>query len=370
MKNYVSALLLFSIFLCVLFIIQPQETASSPLEKTGLATLYFAGVSGSRSFTSSVAADADVTVTLTMTLPDTNAYGVEEQYPLGFTVVDSNGADVNTISRHLYWMTQSFFTGTKTFKYTVKAPSYSVTSYFDGNYCFDDSGSAVTCNKFSTSPQSITVTATVNPCLGATDGTTCGTGKYCCASTCVNSVTCGTCQYAGCSGASAACLNSSSSTQCGTTTTCPTSFCGGVGNNTLNTYASTCNNLCSGSGSCTTCTCSAVQTACGNSKYCSSSTKTCTSCSVDTYNCDSNSLNGCEVNLRTDSSNCGACGVSCGSGNSCSNGVCTRSICATTTDRYCPSEIIVFIREWKSNQRSLSDLMQKIQVYKYCYKAC
>jgi len=365
MKNLVAGLLFFSIFLCFSFLIFGQSAYQPSVEKTGFFTLHFANPSGLRSFTSSVAADVNVIVTLTITLPDTNVYGIEEQYPFGFTIVDSNGADVNSQTRHLYWLNQSAFSGTKIVRYVLKSPSYSTTGTFDGNYCYDDLGSTVTCNKFSASPQLITVTTQANPCLGAVDGTSCGDASYCCASTCVSAVNCFTCQYAGCSGAVATCLSSSASTQCGTTN-CPISSCGGSGSNILSTYATTCNNFCNGSGACNTCSCIAINTNCGNSKYCSSSTKTCISCDSNMYNCDTNALNGCEVNLRTDSSNCGACGVSCGTGNSCSNGVCTTSICTSTADRYDAGQIIGFIQDWILGKQSLSDLLQKIQVYKYC----
>jgi hypothetical protein len=46
------------------------------------------------------------------------------------------------------------------------------------------------------------------------------------------------------------------------------------------------------------------------------------SCSPGFGNCDLNLGNGCEANLNSDPSNCGACGVVCGVGDGCVAGVC------------------------------------------------
>ncbi len=53
-------------------------------------------------------------------------------------------------------------------------------------------------------------------------------------------------------------------------------------------------------------------------------------CYTGYANCDGSHVNGCETNVRTDTSNCGACGRSCGGG-SCSNGFCTPLQVATGT---------------------------------------
>lgn len=53
-------------------------------------------------------------------------------------------------------------------------------------------------------------------------------------------------------------------------------------------------------------------------------------CNTGYANCDDNHVNGCEKNLLTDPSNCGACGRSCGGG-SCSGGFCTPLQVATGT---------------------------------------
>ena len=57
-------------------------------------------------------------------------------------------------------------------------------------------------------------------------------------------------------------------------------------------------------------------------------TRTCASstcgftCNSGYGNCDGSATNGCEVNLNTNSSNCGACGVRCATGQTCSSGRC------------------------------------------------
>ncbi len=45
-------------------------------------------------------------------------------------------------------------------------------------------------------------------------------------------------------------------------------------------------------------------------------------CNPNFRNCDGNNVNGCEINILTDSNNCGNCGVVCPTGQTCVNGVC------------------------------------------------
>ena len=56
---------------------------------------------------------------------------------------------------------------------------------------------------------------------------------------------------------------------------------------------------------------------------CADGTCAITQCSSGYANCDKNVANGCEVNTRTDASNCGSCGTKCASGKVCYNGVCS-----------------------------------------------
>jgi hypothetical protein len=44
-------------------------------------------------------------------------------------------------------------------------------------------------------------------------------------------------------------------------------------------------------------------------------------CTADHANCDGVASNGCEVDLMTDATNCGACGTSC-NGQPCVSGIC------------------------------------------------
>jgi hypothetical protein len=55
-------------------------------------------------------------------------------------------------------------------------------------------------------------------------------------------------------------------------------------------------------------------------------------CPVGFSDCDGNAANGCETNLQTSATNCGACGASCARANAtnaCSAGVCTAPVCVT-----------------------------------------
>ena len=63
------------------------------------------------------------------------------------------------------------------------------------------------------------------------------------------------------------------------------------------------------------------------------STMTCVgTCAAGFANCDGSLVNGCEVNTRNDTSNCGTCGNACETGMACVNGICT---CPSGT-HFCP----------------------------------
>ncbi len=49
------------------------------------------------------------------------------------------------------------------------------------------------------------------------------------------------------------------------------------------------------------------------------------SCAANRANCDGNSANGCEVDLRTSAANCGTCGRACASGQSCYAALCSAT---------------------------------------------
>ncbi len=62
-------------------------------------------------------------------------------------------------------------------------------------------------------------------------------------------------------------------------------------------------------------------------------------CAAGTGDCDQNGANGCETNLKTDTTNCGACGMSCG-GAPCVQGACA---CAAESKTANPVPLDLFI---------------------------
>jgi len=149
-------------------------------------------------------------------------------------------------------------------------------------------------------------TSTCVPCPKS-DEIACGTsGATFCAEVASDDDNCGTCGNACGHGSlcqSGACV--CSLTTCGSDcvdTTSDVSHCGG------------CNSACSVPGPneipiCTNSQCSAT-------------------CVAPWADCDSNPSNGCEANLQSDGSNCGACGRACVGGGTCANGTCPTLVYA------------------------------------------
>ena len=143
-------------------------------------------------------------------------------------------------------------------------------------------------------------------------------------------------------------------TDCGSGSCCDASC---VDTQTDENNCGSCGSSCSGgqsciSGSCEDCItaceigmcgsgfalCSSGTTDCDTATYCGANTE-CSSnacqCLSNYENCDSDWNNGCEVNLQTDSSNCGSCGYDCQTEEgltSCEAGDCIESQDITYTD--------------------------------------
>ncbi|MEZ4390488.1 MAG: FG-GAP-like repeat-containing protein [Polyangiales bacterium] len=88
--------------------------------------------------------------------------------------------------------------------------------------------------------------------------------------------------------------------------------------------------------------CSVANAAAG----CAAGACTVGSCNAGFGDCDGNAANGCEVDMRSSNSHCGACGRACAAGTVCSNGAC-GSVCAAGLT-YC-SGVCVDTRSDASN---------------------
>ncbi len=202
---------------------------------------------------------------------------------------------------------------------------------------------------------SVTVAANANTSVGVialgantqTDPNNCGTcGHVCSTSNATEACVAGNCQVTACAAGYADC-DQNPNNGCEVNLQTSASNCGSCGNacpSGPNAFAScssgTCQLAClSGyancngnpSDGCETNIASDVNNcgACGQVCSAPNATMACSNgscmvaaCSTGYANCDANPFNGCEVNLMSDSSNCGACGHACPSGHACVSGVC------------------------------------------------
>ena len=153
-------------------------------------------------------------------------------------------------------------------------------------------------------------------CAGGVCGLTCAAGRADCDSNPVNGcesdlssvLTCGICSNR-CSGATPVCVMGAAGSSCGTGCATGQARCGMVCVDTQTSVdnCGACGNVCpGGAGATRTC----VAGRCG------------ITCATGLADCDRNPANGCEVDTRTDPSNCGACAGVCTT-RACTAGVCT-----------------------------------------------
>ncbi|MEZ4394965.1 MAG: hypothetical protein R3A48_28140 [Polyangiales bacterium] len=160
-------------------------------------------------------------------------------------------------------------------------------------------------------------------CSGGVCRTDCPTGQTNCSGACVNTAT----NIANCGACGRACTTTNG------TPSCVASACGVASCNAG--YGNCDSNAANG---CETNTGTSVTNcgACGRACSAANGTASCTAgscgvaaCNTGYGNCDGNAANGCEVNLRTSVTHCGACGNTCtaptGGSVACTNGACVQS---------------------------------------------
>jgi hypothetical protein len=104
---------------------------------------------------------------------------------------------------------------------------------------------------------------------------------------------------------------------CGITCSAGFGNCNGVLSDGCETNTTTSPTNCGG--------CNTVCSLANATAGCAASMCTIASCNAGFANCDGTASNGCERNLNSDTSNCGACGNVCSAGQLCSAGVCVTS---------------------------------------------
>jgi hypothetical protein len=201
-----------------------------------------------------------------------------------------------------------------------------------------------------TTPAGTVCCTTQSPCCTSGACAALGTNTNCtaCGAACATGTTC--------CGVAAGCKNLQTDVQncstCGNTCTGTTPACCGGACKDLsndNNNCSTCGNVCATGASCIAgaCVCPAGQVICtgscvntqSNVNNCGACGTVCAavangsagcvagvcvvaSCNAGFGNCDNLSSTGCETNLNTTNSNCGACGTVCPAGATCTNGAC------------------------------------------------
>ncbi len=153
--------------------------------------------------------------------------------------------------------------------------------------------------------------------------TSCPTGRTLCGATCVDLST----DLSNCGACGRACVVANGAPTC-MAGTCQVASCLAGFANCNASVADGCEaNLTTSSTNCA---------ACGRVCSLANATSSCvaSSCQVATClsgfaNCNSAASDGCEANLATSSTNCGACGVACGTGRTCQAGACVTNPCPT-----------------------------------------
>jgi hypothetical protein len=246
-------------------------------------------------------------------------YGIEETVPEGFTIINSTGGAIS--GRNLRWIVMDgIVEGIYAHSYNVQVSDIAGIHNFSGQFLFETQED-------------------LEDILGDIQ---------------IESYAEGDCRF------------SSEGALCGETS-CSQDICSGEGNNTYLDYPLNVNSECS-QGACLEGSCSFIEIVCGNTKICSVFESSCLACTIGSANCNLKIEDACEINLLSDKTNCGACGVSCEEGDACSSGICQKEICLEldVSDHNTFESIAASILSYYSGEINLAEILRRAKIYTYC----